>query len=180
MKIIVTWLPRSWTSLTMQMLVAAWIDVLSEGWAKWNKNNPKWFYEHRKALESNINTWISDAEWKAVKVFPQKIKDLQDRDWVKVIHISRDPHEVLLSQKQMFHQVNYTDIFWSDIKNKDDLAKYLLAGKDVLFINYNELLTNPEPTLLEIKNFLWIDSDISTMKSAIDPSLYKEKILSRM
>src|SRR5690606_1345732 len=75
--IVVSGLPRSGTSMMMQMLDAAGLDILTDGIRTADNNNPKGYYEYEKtkALIRN-NNWIEEANGKVLKVVAHLLKYL--------------------------------------------------------------------------------------------------------
>ena len=69
---IVSGLPRSGTSLMMQILEANGFDILTDNIRQPDENNLKGYYEYEK-VKSLIkdNSWLNKAEGKTVKVIAQ-------------------------------------------------------------------------------------------------------------
>jgi hypothetical protein len=66
---VVSGLPRSGTSLVMQMLAAGGHPILSDGRRAADEDNPKGYleFEQVKSLERD-QSWMKDADGKAVKI----------------------------------------------------------------------------------------------------------------
>ena len=98
---IVTGLPRSGTSMMMQMLAAGGLPVLSDDRRLPDDNNPRGYFEYEKvaSLREDSN-WILDARGKAVKVVAQLLPHLP-RGAYRVIFMDRNLDEVVQSQRRM-------------------------------------------------------------------------------
>ena len=68
--IVVSGLPRSGTSMTMQMLVAAGVPVVADGVRQAGEDNPLGYYEDErvKRLHKEDGAWLTEARGKAIKV----------------------------------------------------------------------------------------------------------------
>jgi hypothetical protein len=78
--IVVSGLPRSGTSMTMQMLVAAGIPAVTDGARAPGEDNPRGYYEDERVKrlhkEDQDRTWLSEARGKVVKVISFLLKEL--------------------------------------------------------------------------------------------------------
>src|ERR1700726_2361410 len=99
---IVSGLPRSGTSLMMQMLASGGMSVLTDQRRKPDIDNPRGYceWEPIKLLPKEPNL-IDEAEGKAVKVVSQLLLSLPAGRSYKVIFMERPLPEVLASQDEM-------------------------------------------------------------------------------
>ena len=99
---IVSGLPRSGTSLMMQMLAAGGMSLLTDLRRKPDIDNPRGYceWEPIKLLPKDPNL-IDEAEGKAVKVISQLLLSLPEGRNYKVIFMERPLPEVLASQDEM-------------------------------------------------------------------------------
>lgn len=100
--IIVTGLPRSGTSMVMQMLEAAGVPLLTDGTRAPDQFNERGYYEDERVKRLHLDSaWLGEARGKAVKIvaplLPFVPRDLPCR----VIVIQRDMGAVLVSQSRM-------------------------------------------------------------------------------
>src|SRR5580704_485411 len=95
---IVSGLPRSGTSLMMQMLAAGGMPALSDGERKADTDNPKGYleWERVKQLPKNPDL-IAEAEGKVVKVISQLILSMPDGHDYSIVFMQRPLPEVLKS-----------------------------------------------------------------------------------
>jgi hypothetical protein len=99
---IVSGLPRSGTSLMMQMLVAGGMTPLSDGERVADIDNPRGYleWERIKTLPNDPGC-IAEAEGKVVKVISRLLLSLPAGRDYRVIFMQRPLPEVLASQDQM-------------------------------------------------------------------------------
>src|SRR5208283_3954323 len=99
---IVSGLPRSGTSLMMQMLVAGGMTPLSDGERKADTDNPRGYleWERIKQLPKEPGL-IAEAEGKVVKVVSQLLLSLPEGPHYRIVFMQRPLAEVLKSQEQM-------------------------------------------------------------------------------
>ena len=183
--IIVSGLPRSGTSLMMNMLQAGGIPILADDLRKADIDNPKGYLEFEPVKSLNKQSkcdWLSQAKGKAVKVVSILLKYLPDDYQYKVIFMRRRTKEILASQSQMIQNQgkNITDA--ADLQNSRLFEKHLETTlhwlqqnhMDHLEVDYNSILEDPENTIAPIPAFLnQHNIDLDSMISVIDPSLYR-------
>jgi hypothetical protein len=102
---IVSGLPRSGTSLMMQMLVAGGMTPLSDGERAADADNPRGYLEREriKTLPNDPNC-IAAAEGKVVKIIPRLLLSLPGGHDYRVIFMQRPLPEVLASQDEMMRR----------------------------------------------------------------------------
>src|SRR5438046_6429896 len=99
---VVSGLPRSGTSLMMQMLRAGGMPVRTDGFRKADEDNPRGYLEYEPVKRTREDSsWVSDAVGKAVKVVYLLLRDLPDGFDYRVILMRRSLREVLASQSAM-------------------------------------------------------------------------------
>jgi predicted AlkP superfamily phosphohydrolase/phosphomutase/tetratricopeptide (TPR) repeat protein len=183
--IVVSGLPRSGTSLMMQMLEAGGVPIFSDNVRKPDENNPRGYYEHEavKSMAKN-KKWLSQTPGKAVKIVSHLLVHLPAKYNYKVIFMLRDLPEIVTSQHRMLVRKgkHREDVYPGrlEIVYKNHLRKaseWLKANHNaaVLYINHQDAINNPVDTAEKVKQFLGIDLDIVKMASVIDKKLYREK-----
>src|SRR5208337_4515337 len=102
---IVSGLPRSGTSLMMQMLVAGGMTPLSDGERRADEDNPRGYleWERIKQLPQDPGC-IAEAEGKVVKVISRLLLALPAGHEYRIIFMERPLAEVLASQDQMLRR----------------------------------------------------------------------------
>lgn len=178
---IVSGLPRSGTSLMMQMLKAGGLEIMSDELRQKDDNNPKGYLEFEKVKKlAQDNSWLPDAENKTVKVIAQLLQFLPDTYNYKIIFMQREMNEVLRSQQKMLGKdSNVFPLGLADTFQKQlERAKTWIAAQpnmEVLYVNYKDLIENAEEQAENISSFIGNDLNINEMKKSVDPALYRNK-----
>lgn len=185
--IVVSGLPRSGTSMAMQMLAAAGVVAVTDGVRQAGEDNPKGYFEDERVKdlhkEGQDRSWLKDARGKVVKIISFLLKDLPETNNYKVIFMRRDLPEVLASQQKMLDRREESNEI-EDEKMleiwKDHLWKvnYLLKHADhleSLEILYKDAVANPFEQARRIKEFLGLSLDPEKMAGAVDEKLYRNR-----
>ncbi|MGV3664086.1 MAG: alkaline phosphatase family protein [Prosthecobacter sp.] len=100
--VLVSGLPRSGTSLMMQMLRAGGLEPMTDGQRKADDDNPEgyWEWEEIKNLPKRP-LLIEQAHGKATKVISALLPSLPPKHKYKIIFMTRPVHEVVASQHKM-------------------------------------------------------------------------------
>ncbi len=185
--IIVSGLPRSGTSMTMQMLAAGGVKVVTDGVRKPGEDNPKGYYEDvrvKDLAEDDVDrTWVRDARGKAIKIISFLLNYLPENNNYKVIFMRRDLSEVLASQQKMLDrhgEENDTDDEKMLEVWKDHLWKvnYLMTRADrfeLLNVPYRDVVAKPVEQARRIKEFLGLSVEPEQMAGAVDEKLYRNR-----
>lgn len=180
--IIVSGLPRSGTSMMMQMLESGGHEIFSDKKRQADDNNPRGYFEHEavKASMKN-NSWVADANNKVIKVIAQLLPYLPKNYKYKVIFMQRDLYEIIYSQQKMLNK--RTDVFPLKLLEsyKNELRKienYLSKEPnfEVLYVDYADTISNPKATIAALDEFLGDSLKTEAMLQAIDEKLYRNKI----
>ncbi len=183
--IIVSGLPRSGTSLMMQMLAAAGIEPLTDHTRRADEDNPEGYYE----LEAVKNTradasWLDHAGGRAVKIIHALIPDLPPGRAYRVILMERDPDEVLASQARMLERSGRAGAALAPAALKriylaqlETARRWISAapGAELLEVNYNRLLADPAAEAARVAGFLGRPLAAAPMAAAVRPDLYRNR-----
>lgn len=183
---IVSGLPRSGTSLMMQMLAAGGVPMLSDGERRADKDNPKGYleWERVKQLPKDPRL-IAEGEGKAVKVISQLLLSLPATHEYRIIFMQRPLAEVLASQEEMLKRRGTQDPSVNPAVIKQAFQNHLydvntwLNGKAnvrVLRMPYHRVLEEPRVVAQEIAKFLDRPLDVEAMAAQVDPSLYRQRV----
>jgi hypothetical protein len=185
--IIVSGLPRSGTSMAMQMLSASGVEVVTDGVREAGEDNPRGYFEdervkelHKKGIDRG---WLRDARGKAIKIISFLLKDLPDTNNYKVIFMKRSLSEVLASQRKMLERRQQTDDtgdekmleLWKDHLFRVD---YLLKHSDrfeCLEVVYSDVIADPLREARRIRDFLGLPLSAETMAASVDETLYRNR-----
>lgn len=183
---IVSGLPRSGTSLMMQMLTAGGIAAVSDGERKADTDNPKGYleWERIKQLPKDPSL-IGEAEGKVVKVISQLILSLPDGHDYKIIFMQRPMPEVLKSQDEMLKRRGTYEAGGDTSAIEELFQRHLievnrwLAAKPntkVLRVHYHRVLREPQVVADEVAAFLGVPLDVKAMVGQVDGSLYRNRM----
>lgn len=181
---IVSGLPRSGTSMMMQMLDKGGLEVLTDGLREADKSNPKGYYEFDKVKGiSKDNSWMGDAEGKVVKIVAPLLTSLPaDYDY-RIVFMQRDMGEVLRSQQVMLgkskeqaaaYPVVLANAFTKHLEQAEAWAMRS-QNVEVLHVPYTDTIENPQETAERVNAFLGADLDVEAMVGVVDPELYRNR-----
>jgi hypothetical protein len=183
--VIVSGLPRSGTSLMMQILEAGGISVLKDDIRSPDEDNPKGYYEFErvKKIEED-QSWLKNAQGRAVKIVSALLKYLPKNYSYRIIFMRRDLDEILASQKQMLINRKKEGKKKREKEMMDPFKRHLREVKSwlekqrnikVIYINYNELIKNPIKQVEKVNRFLRETLKIEEMVKAVEPKLYRQR-----
>jgi tetratricopeptide (TPR) repeat protein len=178
---IVSGLPRSGTSLMMQMLDKGGVDILQDQLREADISNPKGYYEYKPVMSLyKDNTWLSKGQDKAVKVVAPLLKYLDSTLRYKIIFMRRDLNEIIQSQQKMIGKSEQEFPVTLYNKYQKLLANVTLwdksePGAEILYVNYTDVLENPATELARIEKFLGVAVNKQQMINCVDVSLYRNR-----
>src|SRR5436309_1023033 len=107
--IVVSGLPRSGTSLLMQMLEHGGIEVVTDQVRTADPDNPRGYYEFErvKRLKQDAS-WLPQMRGKAVKIVSQLLYHLPPSERFQIVFVERDPEQVLRSQEKILQPLART------------------------------------------------------------------------
>jgi len=183
---IVSGLPRSGTSLMMQMLVAGGMSPLSDGERAADTDNPRGYleWERVKQLPNDPNC-IAEAEGKVVKVISRLLLALPPSGYeYRIVFMQRPLPEVIASQDQMLRRrgtykegVNSAVISAAFEKHLRDVHTWL-DGKptvQVLWIPYHDVLQDARRVGQKLSDFLELPLNLEAIVGQVDGSLYRNR-----
>lgn len=117
--------------------------------------------EATRWCEKTTNVWFESLSF--LRMFPQG----------KVLHITRNPADVLASWKKFTHAPgnDYLDILFNCLASERHATLFDNHLRNYMQVSYDDLVNNPERTAKEIANFL----EIPYHPDMIDTSKYKDK-----
>ena len=183
--ILVSGLPRSGTSLTMQMLEAGGLPILKDDIRAADADNPKGYYEFERVKQvAQDQAWLEEAKGKGVKLVSALLLDLPNTYTYRVIFMRRKMEEILASQKTMLQRSGKPTDAISDDKMAALFRKHLIQVEkwiseqpnvQVLYVSYNEMIADPIKEIERIHQFLGNELDTEKMVSVIDRTLYRQR-----
>lgn len=182
---IVSGLPRSGTSMMMQMVAAGGIPVLTDGVRVADIDNPKGYFEFEPVKRiKNDTSWLAEAEGKVVKLIYHLLYHLPTTYHYRVLFMRRDLDEVLGSQQEMLRrrrergatvsQEELKRIFEKELDRVDQWMEHQPC-LEVLTIEHRQVLVAPRHQAQRICDFLGGDLDVHAMASVVMPQLYRQQ-----
>lgn len=184
--VIVSGLPRSGTSMMMQILQAGGIAPFTDESRVPDESNPRGYLEAEvvKQLQKK-NNWVKDCDGKAIKVVAPLIPYLPQGVKYKVVFMTRDLSEILDSQTAMLEQLQKDG---GDIE-RDRLGKifsgqvgsaihHLSFHKHEIFeAPYPKFVNDPAGSIAKLVEFFGPDFQLDERKmvEAIAPDLYRQQ-----
>jgi predicted AlkP superfamily phosphohydrolase/phosphomutase/tetratricopeptide (TPR) repeat protein len=178
---IVTGLPRSGTSMMMQMLVRAGLVPFTDGRRAADQNNPRGYFEHELATHLHEdNSWLSQAQGKVVKIIAQLLTHLPSGEQYWVIFMHRDMDEVIASQYSMLKSLGQmgTKLDKTQLARvySQQLARVqtwlqLQLNVHVLAVQYADALKEPENTAARLACFLGKPFDELAATAVVESAL---------
>ena len=185
--VVVSGLPRSGTSMMMQMLQAGGLEIVTDHQRQPDENNPKGYFELEtvKDLDKGAPVvWLGDARGKAVKVVSSLVRWLPDRFDYRVIFMERDLGEVIASQNAMLRARGVAPDTSQDARVEAQYRAHvadtlrLLARRTncaTLVVNHADALAHPAETARQIAAFVDRPLAVDRMAAVADPSLYRNR-----
>ena len=182
---VVTGLPRSGTSLMMQMLDCVGFDLVYDDVKKPDEHNPKGYYEYSKMFElsdDNDIDWFRECTGKVINIngeLATYIPIFNDINY-KVVYMMRDYVEITHSQMKKMGVEDY---------DVDEHVRLLIGldtklraffedvdNIDIVYISYNNLIDDPKTGIAPLKFLFDIDEYMeSKMLDKIDEDLYRNR-----
>ena len=185
--IIVSGLPRSGTSMMMQMLSAGGLPILSDGVRNADSDNPRGYFEYEPAKSrEGGKDWLQDAHGKVVKLVAQLLPGLPPGPDYRILFMERPLAEVVASQRAMIERLNRTGASLPDRRlaatyrrQIESVRKILEHHGDrvsILGVDYHDALTNPAIVAARVNAFLGDACDQTAMSTAVDPALRRQSL----
>jgi hypothetical protein len=181
--IVVSGLPRSGTSLMMQMLDSGGVEVVTDKARAADTDNPRGYYELEKVKRVKQDaSWLPEARGKALKMVSRLLYDLPTTESYRVIFMERDFEEMLLSQEKMLQRLGRSAAPREEIVPAYTLHLERLhcwlgqqANMKALCVSYNALVERPEEEARRVSEFLGGRVNVEGMVRSVDPSLYRNR-----
>ncbi|MEZ4330332.1 MAG: sulfotransferase family protein [Myxococcota bacterium] len=196
---VVSGLPRAGTSLLMQLLAAAGIELARDDARAPDADNPRGYSELAavKGIRRDAS-FLASCRGRAVKIVAPLLPALPADQAYRVVFVERELAEVLASQRTMLQRAGHA----SAAEGDPDLARAFdatlvrarawLAARpaiDTLFIDHRRLIEAPRPTVERLADFLVRTSAdparsepeaarrarLDAMAAVIDPALHRQR-----
>ena len=178
---IVTGLPRSGTSLMMQLLNKSSLEILSDGIRQKDISNPEGYYE-LEAVKGIVrdNSFLKDATGKVVKIVAPLPVYLDKSLDYRIVFMRREIEEVLRSQEKMLNkdQTSEREKFKTIYEMHLKKTYHFFESNSIPYIDiqYKQLLNESEQELKRLIDFLELSTPIEELLSVIKVDLYRNKV----
>jgi hypothetical protein len=181
--IIVSGLPRSGTSLMMQLLDAGGVEVVTDNLRTADTDNPRGYYEFEQVKRvKQDGSWLPDVRGKAVKMVSQLLPDLPPTERYRVVFMERDFAEMLDSQERMLQRLGRPAIPREEIipaftMHLQRVHQWLARQPHMvaLCVGYRSLVEGAEAEVARVNEFLGGRLNVAEAVRVVDPSLYRNR-----
>ena len=187
--VLVSGLPRSGTSLMMQMLVAGGMEAITDGKRTADEHNPKGYLEWEEIKRIAQAPELLDADeydGQAIKVVSVLLKSMPREHDYKVIFMQRPIPQIVRSQARMIEklgtegaQLEEREIARGLTAYRRDALDWLKTAQhmEAIEIDYPSLIRSPEEWIQKITHFLGNDrlQQSDQMNSVIDRGLFRQR-----
>ncbi len=182
--VVVSGIPRSGTSLMMQMLSAAGLPVFTDDRRAADASNPRGYYEHAAVKASRSDTgWVDAAEGHAVKVIHALLPELPRDRAYDVLLMRRRLEDIVASQNRMLETLGgsipdlpsgrlvqiYSSQFERTQRLLDTEACFRWQTCD-----FEALLRDPLVAAAGVVEFLGLDASEETLAEVVEPALCRK------
>ena len=194
---VVSGLPRSGTSLMMQILESAGVPPFTDSKRQPDESNRKGYYEHDKVaslVSSPDKFWLREAKGTAIKVvvpllaaLPPRLRKPESEPELlhyRILFMERDMEEVLQSQNTMLQRLGKSSVAneqAADIskvyREQERHAKRWCAslGVHAMSVSFQALVHRSDEVLPQIAGFLDLADKLPAMRACIDPGLHRAR-----
>ena len=187
--VLVSGLPRSGTSLMMQMLAAGGLPPMTDNERAADIDNPRGYFEWEAIKQIAKEPELLDdpaVEGRAIKCVSMLLPKLPEHHHYKVIFMTRPIEEVIASQEKMKTRLGTAGATLEPEQlerglraHRDETLKWLKQARhiDVMEVEYPALVCDPQSMVPHLIEFLGKDrlTSAENMAGVVDPALYRRK-----
>ncbi len=182
---IVSGLPRSGTSVMMQMLQAGGMPIITDRLRVADQDNLEGYYELEAVKRTSRDpSWVKDAPGNAVKVIYMLLNQLPREYTYRVVFMRRELKEVVRSQEAMLQRrqeqgaevpaTALEGIFQRHLEKVDAwLARQ--PNFQVCDVDYGHVISDPQVQARRVREFLHANLDVDAMAATVDPALHRQR-----
>ncbi len=185
--VIISGLPRSGTSMLMQMLDAGGLSILTDRKRSADADNPRGYYEYERVKGlARENGWLVNHGGEVVKIITQLLPFLPVTEAIqyRIIFVERNMDEILRSQEKMLKnrkkpgKRSTETLLKNGFYRQVEKVKALIAarGIPVLYLQHQDCINKATVEAGKINDFLGGHLDETAMARVVDRSLYRNRI----
>jgi len=185
--VLVSGLPRSGTSMLMQMLESGGMPIVSDRIRTPDEDNPKGYHELERVKELDKTTnksWLKAHRGQVIKIISFLLQDLPMNLNYQVLFMRRSLDEVLRSQNRMLQRSGRKGADATDEKMRRNYELHLrkvyyrlnrTPNFRPLYLDYPAVVADPHREAARICKFLGGNLDVKAMAGAVDSGLYRNR-----
>ena len=185
--VLVSGLPRSGTSMLMQMLEKGGMPIVTDKIRTPDEDNPKGYHEFERIKEIDKTTnksWLKDYRGQVIKTISFLLQDLPLDLNYQVVFMRRNIEEVLRSRNKMLERSGAKDALVPDDKMRRNYEFHLkkvfyqldhIPNFQALYVDYPEVVANPLAEAKRINAFLGGRLNVEAMAGAVYNDLYRNR-----
>lgn len=185
--VLVSGLPRSGTSMLMQMLEKGGMPIVTDKIRTADEDNPKGYHEFERIKEidkTSDKSWLKQYRGQVIKTISFLLQDLPLNLNYQVIFMRRNIEEVLRSQNKMLERNGAMDASVPDEKMRKNYEFHLkkvyyrldhTPNFQTHYVDYPAVVADPLGEAKRISAFLGRSLDVEAMASAVEAGLYRNR-----
>jgi len=185
--VLVSGLPRSGTSMLMQMLEKGGMPIVTDQLRTPDEDNPKGYHELERVKELDKTTdkgWLKAHRGQVIKIISFLLQDLPLNMNYKVLFMRRNLDEVLRSQNKMLERNGAKEAGAPDEKMRKNYDMHLRKvfyrlnrspHFQTLYLDYADVVANPQHETTRICKFLGRNLARQAMAEAVEAGLYRNR-----
>lgn len=183
--VVVSGLPRSGTSLVMNLLQNAGLKLLIDNCRSPDEDNPAGYFEYSPVKSMRVSTeWIPLARGKAVKVVSPLLSHLPSDEKYRIVLMLRNCEEVYASQQTMLKnrghskRKNSNEVIRALTNQIDEVQTWLNKQPNMTIhtIYYSQLVFDPFAECKGLCKFLGLnDNSVKSLVGLVDPQQYRQR-----
>jgi Sulfotransferase domain len=184
---IVSGLPRSGTSMMMQMLAEGGISPLTDDLRRPDEDNPNGYFEFEAVKQiSRDPSWLATAQGRVVKMVYRLLYGLPPDQRFRVVFMTRELSEVIASQEVMlrrrgketgqFGDQQLTAVYRRQL---GEVRRWLAdqPNFEVVYVDYADVLQQPRTVADQLNAFLGGRLNVESAVRIPDNSLHRQRRL---
>jgi hypothetical protein len=189
--VVVSGLPRSGTSMMMQMLAAGGLSLVTDGVRAADDSNPEGYFELEAVKDLDKGpargelAWLAEARGRGIKILSPLLTYLPDSYNYRVIFMQRPLAEVIASQDVMLARAGERTDVAAPERVREQFETHLrgvhalLARRpcfETLFVDYPEVIANSRAIATRVAGFVGLPADTAdAMATAVHGRLYRQR-----
>ena len=185
--VLVSGLPRSGTSMLMQMLEKGGMPIVTDKIRQPDEDNPKGYHEFERVKELDKGTdksWLKNYRGRVIKTISFLLQYLPVDLNYKVLFVRRDIEEVLHSQNKMLEHSGAGGALVPDEKMQHNYEWHLkkvcyrlshTPNFQVLYLDYSAIIKDALAEAKRINTFLGGGLKVEAMASTVESGLYRSR-----